>query len=95
MMTNEMMNAKIDELRALEAQIAEINKQVEAIKTQLKGELDSRQVDSVNTEKHNIFYSCYEKAGVDTAKLKAAGLYDEYSKKSTIIQFKITDCKAG
>ena len=94
-MTNEMMNAKIAEMRALEAQANEINKRVEALKNELKAELDSRQVDSINTDIHNIFYNCYEKAGVDTAKLKAAGLYDEYSKKSTIIQFKITDRKVG
>ena len=94
-MTNDMINQKIAQLRALEEASKSLEKQIEAIKNELKAELDSRQEDSINTVEHNIFYHCYEKSGIDTAKLKAAGLYDEYSKKSTIIQFKITDCKAG
>lgn len=94
-MTNEIINQKIAQLRALEEAAATLNKQIEAIKNELKSELDSRQVDSINTEMHNVFYHCYEKAGVDTAKLKAAGLYDDYAKKSTIIQFKITDRKVS
>lgn len=93
-MTNEIINSKIAEMKALEAAVAQLNAQIDAIKDELKAELDTRQVDSINTGSYNVFYNCYEKAGVDTAKLKAAGLYDAYSKKSTIIQFKITGKKA-
>ena len=94
-MTNELMNAKVAELRALEAVAKELEAKINAVKDELKAELDTRQVDSVDTGLHNIFYQMYEKASVDTAKLKEAGLYEAYSKKSTIIQFKVTDKKAS
>lgn len=94
-MTNEIINQKIAQMRVLEEAAASINKQIESIKNELKAELDSRNVDSIETANHNVFYTCYEKAGVDTAKLKAAGIYNDYTKKSTIIQFKITDKKVG
>ena len=94
-MTNEMINQKIAQLRALEEAAASLKNQIEGIKDELKAELDARQEDSINTVQHNIFYNCYEKESVDTAKLKASGLYSEYSKKSVVIQFKITDCKAS
>lgn len=92
-MTNEMINEKIAALKALEEASSALTKQIDAIKNELKAELDSRQVDSVETDFHKVFYSCYEKATVDTDKLKSEGLYDKYSKKSTIIQFKITNKK--
>ena len=93
MMTNELINEKIAALKALEEASSALNKQIDAIKSELKAELDVRKVDAVDTDLHKVFYSCYEKASIDTNKLKSAGLYDEYSKKSVVIQFKITDKK--
>lgn len=90
-MTNDMINKKIAELKKIEEQAAALKAEADALKDELKAELDFRKVDSVNTGLHKVFYNCYEKTGVDTQKLKDAGLYDEYSKKSTIIQFRITD----
>jgi len=92
-MENTMINNKIDELRALEMQIALLGKQAEAIKNELKGELDSRKVDSVDTGLHKVFYTVYEKASIDSAKLKAEGLYEKFCKSSLVTQFKITDKK--
>lgn len=90
-MTNEIINQKIKALKDLEAEAATLKASIDAIKDELKAELDSRQVDSVDTGIHRVFYNMYEKKGVDTKKLKAAGLYDEYSSVSTVIQFRITD----
>lgn len=95
MMTNELINAKIAEMKKMEAAIKILQEQVDSIKDELKAELDSRNVESVSTDIHNVFYNMYEKTGVDTAKLKKDGLYDLYSKKSVVIQFKVTDKKAS
>lgn len=93
-MTNNEMDKKIATLRALEAQIATLSSSVEDIKKELKAELDSRKVDSVQTDLHKLFYNCFEKTIADSDKLKAAGIFADFSKKSVITQFKITDVKA-
>lgn len=91
-MMNEMMiEAKIAQLQAIQEQINILNEQVEALKGDLKNELDTRKVDSISTSRHNIFYTCYERKSVDSALLKKDNLYDKYSKASTVITFKITD----
>ena len=92
-MTDKMIDKKIKALRELEEQAAKLKAQADAIRDELKAELDARQLDSVDTGVHRVFWFCYEKAGVDTQKLKNAGLYDTYSKKSVVNQFKITDVK--
>lgn len=92
-MTNTLINTKIAQLRALEAQINSLNKQAEAIKNELKGELDTLKVDSIDTGIHKVFYLVYEKASLDSARLKEEGLYDKYTKSSLVTQFKITDKK--
>ena len=93
MMTNTELNQKITELRQIEERAAELKAAVDTIRDQLKAELDSRQVDSITTGAYNIFYKMYEKSGVDTDKLKKSGMYDQFAKTSTVIQFKITDVK--
>ena len=93
-MTNELINTKVDQINELKAQIEALEQKAEAIKNELKAELDQRKVDSVDTGLHRVFYSVYEKANVDTAKLKEEGLYDKFKKMQTIVSFKITDVKA-
>lgn len=90
-MTDRQIDNKIKKIRELEAQAALIKDQIEDLRDTLKDELDARKVDSISTKIHNIFYSCYERSGVDSKKLKDAGLYDQYSKKSLVTQFRITD----
>lgn len=94
-MTNAELNKKVEQMQNLEAAVKLIQSQIDNIKEELKAELDSRKVDSVNTDLYNIFYNMYEKTTVDTTKLKDSGLYEEYSKKSVVLQFKVTDKKAG
>lgn len=92
-MTDKMINNRIARMKELQAQADAISKQVEALRDELKAELDSRKEDSIDTGIHRVFYNCYERATIDSDKLKAAGLYDKYSKKSVVTQFKITDVK--
>lgn len=90
-MTNIEINEKIDQIRKIEAQAAALKETLDSLKDELKAELDSKKVDSIDTGIHKVFYNCYDKTSVDTDKLKKSGLYDLYSKKSTVIQFRITD----
>lgn len=93
MMNDNNINTKIAQLRAIEAQMNALSKQAEAIKDELKGELDDRKVDSIETRLHRIFYSVYEKNSIDSAKLKKEGLYEQFQKSSLVTMFKITDKK--
>ena len=93
MMDNNKINERISDLYRIEKEAAELKARADAIRDELKAELDRRKEDSVDTGLHKVFYNCYEKSSVDTAKLKAAGLYNEYAKKSVVIQFRITDVK--
>lgn len=90
MMNNTQIDAKVTEIELLEAQIKELKALADSAKADLKAELDERKVDMVDTGIHRIFYEAYTKRTVDTKALKAAGLYDEYSKEQTNIMFKIT-----
>lgn len=93
MMTNDIINSKVEAIRKLEKEAELLKQQVDALKSELKDELDSRKVDSLNTGLYNLVYNCYEKKLVDSAKLKADNLYDEYTKTSTAVTFRINDVK--
>ena len=93
-MTNTQINAKITEIELLEAQVKELKAIADALKSDLKTEMDDRKVDMIDTGTHRVFYEVYEKTSVDTKALKEAGLYEQYSKKSTNLMFKITSVTA-
>jgi hypothetical protein len=90
MMNNDQLNAKVTQISLLESQIKELKALVDATKSDIKAELDERQVDMIDTGINRIFYEVYERTTVDTKALRSAGLYDKYSKKSTSLMFKIT-----
>lgn len=90
MNSDALVTAKIAELRVLEAQAKAIDKQIEAIKDSLKAELDSRKVDCLVIGPDKIFWQVIERRLVDSDHLKKAGLYDKFSKLTTVTQFKVT-----
>lgn len=90
-MNNNQINITVDEIRERQAAIKKLQDEVDELKNMLKTELDERKQDSISTDLHNVFYHAYERVGVDSAKLKKEGMYDKYSKKSTVIEFRITD----
>ena len=53
-------------------------------------EMDSRQAEEVRAGGYVIRYKLVESSRVDTAALKAAGIYDQYTKKSTAIRFTVS-----
>lgn len=60
-----------------------------ANKAELIAEMDARKVDAVEAGSYTVRYIAYESSRVDTKALKAAGLYDQYSNKSTAVRFTI------
>ena len=92
-MTNLQIDAKITQIELIEAQIKELKAVVDSMKSDLKAELDEQKVDMIDTGLNRVFYEPYEKSTVDTKALKEAGLYDTYSKKSTVLMFKLTKSK--
>ena len=90
-MTNKQIDNRIKRLNELEAQAAEIKKQVDKIKDQLKEELVVQDKEAIDTGVHRIFWTSYTKNIVDNQKLKDAGLYNQYLKAQTVNQFKITN----
>ena len=93
MMTNDIINSKVEVIRKLEKEAELLKQQVDALKLELKDELDTRKVDSLSTGLYNLVYNYYEKKSVDSAKLKADNLYDNYVKTSTVVTFRINDVK--
>lgn len=93
MLTNDIIDEKIRALRAIQEEASRLKDEAEALRNELKAELDSRKADSITTGAYNVFWHCYERGGVDTKKLKADGLYGKYSKTSTVAEFRITDVK--
>lgn len=88
-MNTDDINARIEAIFALEKEAELLRQQADALRAELKKELDNRKVDSLNTGMYNLVYKCYEKRSVDVARLKEWNLYDDFSKTSTVIQFRI------
>ena len=59
------------------------------MKAAMIAELDAQGADSLQAGEYTIKHSIYESRRVDTAKLKEAGLYDNYSISSTALRFQI------
>lgn len=93
MMNNMQIDAKVTQIELLEAQIKELKALVDTTKADLKAELDERREDCIDTGINKVWYEAYEKTTVDTKALKDAGLYDTYSKMSTVLMFKLTKSK--
>ena len=89
-MTNNIIDYKISEINRLEAELREKKALIDSLKTDIKNEMDERKVDCIDTGLNKVFYEAYEKRSVDTKALKAAGLYDQYSKVQVNVLFKIS-----
>lgn len=89
-MTNEMINTKIINIELVEAQIKELKALVDASKKEIQNELDDRKVSMIDTGMYRIFWDVYEKKQLDTKRLKADGLYEQYAETKVNTMFKIT-----
>lgn len=69
-MTNELLNAKAILRMELEAQKKALEAQIKAIDAELQSELDSRQVDKIETGMFNIFWKLTESQVLNQKKIK-------------------------
>ena len=88
MSINDMEN-RAREYREILAEIKALQEQADAIKADLIAEMDARQQDAVSAGAYTIRYTVYESSRVNTARLKADGLYDQYSSKQTALRFTV------
>ena len=79
-MTNRMINTRLTKLFALEANKRELESQIEAVKAELKKELDDNNVDSIDTGKFIVRYTEVSSSKMDTKKFKEdhADMFEQY-----------------
>lgn len=83
------MEAKAREYREILAEIKQLQELADAVKAEMVAEMDARQAESLTAGAYTVRYTVYESSRVDTKALKAAGLYDQYSSKSTALRFTV------
>ena len=88
MSINDMEN-RARAYREILAEIKSLQEQADAIKADLIAEMDARQKEAVAAGAFTIRYTAYESSRVNTARLKADGLYDLYSCKQTALRFSV------
>jgi len=88
MSTNDMA-ARAEAYRRVLSEIKALQDEADAIRAELVAEMDARKVDAVTAGAFTVRYSAYQSTRVDTAKLKADGLYDQYSSKQTALRFSV------
>lgn len=75
--------------REIQAEIKALQEQADALKATITAEMDAQKAETLQAGEYTIRYSIYESKRVDTAKLKAAGLYEQYSATGTALRFQI------
>lgn len=83
------MEDKARSYREILAEIKALQEQADAIKAELIAEMDARKKDAFSAGMYIIRYTAYESSRVNTAKLKADGLYEQYSSKQTALRFSV------
>lgn len=90
-MTDRQMNNRITKLQGIEAQMKELEAQAEAIRTELKADLESKGEDEHNTGSFIIRWKEIISSRLDGKALKAAlpDVYGQFCKASTSRRFTI------
>jgi predicted phage-related endonuclease len=90
-MTNKTIDSKIMTLRALEAEQKRLAEEAEAIKTELKAELETLEVEELATDHYTIRWKEIISNKLDSKALKAAmpTVYEKFCKTSTSKRFTI------
>ena len=90
-MTERMMENRVKKLKALESQIAELQEQADAIKSELKADLEEKGVDELKTKNFIIRWKEIISNRLDGKALKAAlpEIYSQYCRTSASRRFTI------
>ena len=83
------MESKARNYREILAEVKALQEQADALKAELIAEMDARQAEAVAAGAFMIRYTAYESSRVNTAQLKADGLYEQYSSKQTALRFSV------
>ena len=88
-MTERMIENRIKKLRAIEAQQKELEAQAEAIKAELKADLEEKGVEELKTANFVLRWKEIVSSRIDSKSFKAdhADLYSAYSKATTTTRF--------
>lgn len=90
-MTEGMMENRVKKLKALESQIAELQEQADAIKSELKADLEEKGVDELKTKNFIIRWKEIISSRLDGKALKAAlpDVYSQYCRTSASRRFTV------
>lgn len=90
-MTERMMENRVKKLKALESQIAELQEQADAIRSELKADLEEKGVDELKTKNFIIRWKEIISSRLDGKALKAAlpEIYSQYCRTSASRRFTI------
>ncbi len=90
-MTEKMIENRINKLEKLESEIAALQQQADAIKTELKDDLQEKGLDEMETKNFVIRWKEIVSSRLDSKALKAAlpEIYNQYCKSSTTRRFTI------
>ena len=90
-MTEIMMENRMKKLKALESQIAELQEQADAIKSELKADLEEKGVDELKTKNFIIRWKEIISSRLDGKALKAAlpEIYSQYCRTSASRRFTV------
>ena len=85
------INAKVQELKELEAMQSEIAAEMDAIKDALKAEMTRRKTEELSVGVFKVRYKPVTSKRFDSKAFKAShgALYDEYVKESTSMRFTV------
>ena len=85
------LSTKAKEYRELQAMIKELEAEADALKQQMIGEMDARNIEELAAGEYTIRWNLYESSRLDTAKLKGdhADLYSAYTKRTVATRFQV------
>ena len=88
-MTDRMIDNRVKKLQALEAQMAELKTQADALKDELKDELESRDLEEVRTGNFIVRWKTVVSNRLDSNRLKKElpDIYRNYLKESSSHRF--------
>ena len=75
--------------REIQAEIKSLEEEADTLKQQMIQEMDARQTDVVNAGEYTIRYTLVESSRVDTAAMKAAGIYENFIRNTTSTRFQV------
>ena len=90
-MTTKQVENRVKKLRLLEDQAGDLAGQIEAIKDELKHDLELKGLEEEKAGDYTVRYKLVKSTRIDTTSLKKdmPGVYSDYSKESAYMRFSI------